>query len=81
MIEKQFIFQDKEGNPLRTITDMGQIAAIFNDPELIKTMDGASLEMYLLTHHMRVYIDSVEYQHKGCSWGINQPDVFIYKQV
>ena len=41
MIEQQFIFKDKNGNELQTITDMGQIAAMFKDPELNKPMDGA----------------------------------------
>lgn len=81
MIEQQFIFKDKNENELQVISDMGLIAAMFNDPELIKPMDGAILEMYLVTHHMRVYIAGIEYHHNGCSWGINQPDVFIYKQV
>lgn len=81
MIEQQFIFKDKNGRELQTITDMGLIAAMFNDRELINPMDGAALEMYLVTHHMRVYIDGIEYHHTGCSWGINKPEVFVYEQV
>lgn len=81
MIEQQFFFKDKNGNELQTINDMGLIAVMFNDSELIKPMDGAALEMYLVTHHMKVYIDGIEYHHNGCSWGINQPDVFVYTQV
>lgn len=80
-MDQQFIFKDKNDNELQTISDMGLIAAMFNDTELIKPMDGAALEMYLFTHHMRVYIDGIEYHHKGCSWGINKPEVFVYKQV
>lgn len=80
-MEQQFIFKDKEDNVLQIVRDLGQVAAILKDAELVKPMDGATLEMYLFMHHMKINVGGIDYMHNGCSWGINQPDVFVYKQI
>ena len=80
-MNQQFVFRDKDGRDLQVVTDMGQVAALLQDEEFVNPMDGASLERYLITHHMKVKIDGVEYIHKGCSWGICEPELYVYKQI
>ena len=80
-MQQRFVFKDKEGNDLNIITDMGQVAALLHDKELVKPMDGANLELYLITNHMKINVDGVEYIHQGCSWGISDPEMYVYKQI
>lgn len=78
---QHFIFKDKEGNDLKIVSDIGQVAAMLQDPELVKPMDGSNLEVYLVANHMKIIVEGVEYIHKGCSWGIANPEVYVYQQI
>lgn len=78
---QQFIFKDKEGKNLIIVSDMGQVAAMLQDTELVKPMNGSDLEMYLVTNHMQIIVEGVVYIHKGCSWGITNPEIYVYQQI
>lgn len=76
-----FIIKDKNGNVSYQTDSLNDVAQTLRAPELLKVNKGDELEMAMVSKFYKVQFGDKLYIHQGCSFGINQPDTFIYMEV
>ncbi len=77
-----FYLKDKNDNILAILHSIPEIAALFNDSNILNCKNDIELIMYLLEHHFHVIINNVEYYF--ASQDISNTTMTItltYKQV
>lgn len=61
MYKLTFYLKDKNGNILAILHSIPEIAALFNDPNILNCKNDLDLIMYLLGHHFHAVINGVEF--------------------